>query len=169
MCLLGITCPYDGKPAKKQLDDQVKMRIPKTGLRLIPICPEQLAGLPTPRKPVEIMGGDGNDVIDNKARVVSRDGEDFTEQFRMGAEIVFSIAKLFDARQMITQKRSPSCSSEGIYDGTFDHVLRDGKGVCAAFLEKNGIGVVDIDDIYDHFEELMNFEKPPDQFLTPDS
>ena len=114
---------------------------------IVPVCPEQLSGLSTPRKPVEIQGGDGFAVLRHQARVVSQDGQDFTDQFLRGAQIVLGIAKMLGAVQMITQFRSPSCSSGQIYDGRFCHTLKPGFGVCAALLQLNGIELVDIDDL----------------------
>ena len=139
---MNIPCQYDGKAAKLQLGPR-EIEAMDDPL-LIPVCPEQLSGLATPRKPVEIIGGDGHDVLQHGAYVKSVDGEDFTAQFIRGAEIVYDIAKLTGASRMITQHRSPSCSSNGIYDGSFCHNLKPGNGVCAAFLLSMGIELVDI-------------------------
>ena len=84
-CLLEIPCQYDGRLARLRLD---RADILALGDLIVPVCPEQLSGLSTPRKPVEIQGGDGFDVLSQRARVASQDGEDFTEQFIKGAEIV---------------------------------------------------------------------------------
>jgi uncharacterized protein YbbK (DUF523 family) len=143
-CLLGIPCQYDGQLAKTRFE---KKEIEKLDFHLVPVCPEQLSGLPTPRKSVEIQCGDGMDVLSGGARVVSQDGEYFTEQFIRGAENVLLIAKTIGATKMITQFRSPSCSSCKIYDGNFNHSLRSGLGVCAALLQSNGIELIDVDAV----------------------
>lgn len=143
-CLLNVPCQYDGRLAKIRLEDG---EIEKLGFHLVPVCPEQLSGLPTPRKSVEIQGGDGIEVLQGQAVVVSQDGEDFSEQFIKGAESTLVIAKSVGAKKMITQFRSPSCSSCKIYDGTFSHNLRPGIGVCAALLQSNGMELIDIDTL----------------------
>lgn len=140
-CLLNIPCQYDGRLAKIRFEEY---EIEKLGFHLVPVCPEQLSGLPTPRKSVEIQGGDGMNVLRGSAFVVSQDGEDFSEKFIKGAESTLVIAKTTGAKRMITQFRSPSCSSCMIYDGTFSHNLRPGLGVCAALLRSNGMEMLDI-------------------------
>jgi uncharacterized protein YbbK (DUF523 family) len=140
-CLLDIPCQYDGELAKTRLNPSILSKIEE---HLIPVCPEQLGGLSTPRKPVEIIKGDGFDVLKNRARVQTKDGQDFTEYFLKGAKIVAEISKIFDASIMITQNRSPSCSSNGIYDGNFNHTLISGVGVCAALLKQLNLTLIDI-------------------------
>lgn len=140
-CLLGIPCRHNGRPARIQLTDKDLQHI---SWHLVPVCPEQLGGLPTPRVPVEIQGGDGYDVLEHGARVIGLDGADFTAEIIRGAQVTVRIAKLTGASRMITQSRSPSCSSTGVYDGSFGHKLRQGYGVCAALLCRNGLLLVDV-------------------------
>lgn len=144
-CLLGIPCQYDGKPAKRLLTDEELNKL--SAFHLVPICPEQLSGLSTPRKPVEIIGGTGADVLDGNARVMSEDGDDFTEQFLHGARLALDIANVVQARDMVTQRRSPSCSCSGIYDGQFSHTMQDGMGVCASLLHRSEINLIPVDEI----------------------
>jgi uncharacterized protein YbbK (DUF523 family) len=139
-CLLDIPCRYNGLLAENRLNPELIKRVYP---HIVPICPEQLAGLPTPRKPVEIRGGDGFDVLRQQASVTSQDGEDFTAQFIKGAEITLLIAKTIGATQMITQLRSPSCSSQFIYDGAYCHKLIKGFGVTAALLLQHDIALID--------------------------
>lgn len=141
-CLLDIACQYNGRPAKQQLRPAL---IRAFGGRIVPICPEQLGGLATPRDPAEIIGGDGFAVLDRKAAVQTADGRDVTAAFVRGARIVLRIAGITGAGTLVTQLRSPSCSSSGIYDGTFSHRLVPGWGVCAALLKRNNITLIDID------------------------
>ena len=141
-CLLGLPCQYDGQVARRLLQPAIRDAIKS---QIIPVCPEQLAGLPTPRPPAEIVGGDGDGVLQGQARVLSASGEDFSLHFLRGAELTLSVARLTGATAIITQKRSPSCSCAGIYDGTFSHVLRDGLGVCAALLRSHGLELWDVD------------------------
>jgi uncharacterized protein YbbK (DUF523 family) len=149
-CLLDIACPYNGKLSKKRLDPLV---LASADYHFVPVCPEQLGGLPTPRKPAEVTGGDGFDVFDGNARVLTEDGEDFTHCFVKGAKAVLEIARVTHATGMVTQRRSPSCSCNGIYDGTFSHTLVPGLGVCAALLHQNNLALMEVDRFE---EEILN-------------
>ena len=98
---------------------------------LIPVCPEQLGGLPTPRLPSERIG----------AQVVMKDGTDVTAAYRRGAEEALRLARLFGCRRAVLKERSPSCGSGTIYDGTFRHRRISGDGLTAALLKANGVQV----------------------------
>ena len=98
---------------------------------MIPVCPEQLGGLSTPRIPSERRG----------ERVVNRAGEDVTSQFIRGAEEALRIAKLYGCQVAVLKERSPSCGCGRIYDGTFSGKLTDGDGVTAELLRREGIKV----------------------------
>ncbi|MEM2947434.1 MAG: DUF523 domain-containing protein [Candidatus Bathyarchaeia archaeon] len=126
-CLLGIKCRYDGRDA---LNEKVIMLLKKEPL--IPVCPEQLGGLPTPRETAEIRYG----------RVITRSGRDVTENFRRGAEEVLKIAKLFGVREAVLKQGSPSCGSGRIYNGTFSGKVIKGDGITAALLKRHGIKVI---------------------------
>jgi uncharacterized protein YbbK (DUF523 family) len=95
----------------------------------MPVCPEQLGGLKTPRAPQEIQGGTGEDVLDGKCKVLNIDGGDVTQEFITGAEETLKIVKLFHIEEFIGKSRSPSCGCGQIYDGTFSRQLIDGDGV----------------------------------------
>ena len=131
-CLLGIKCRYDGKSARNR---KVIMLL-KTET-LIPVCPEQLGGLPTPREPAEIRG----------ERVFTRSGKDVTENFKRGAKEVLKIAKLYGIKEVIMKQGSPSCGSGRIYDGTFSGKTIKGDGITAAMLKENGIKVITDEDL----------------------
>ncbi len=127
-CLLGVNCRWDGgtngpNPAILALMEKHN---------LIPICPEQLGGLPTPRVPSERRG----------AIVASKNYEDVTEEFERGAEEAMNLARLYHCKYAILKERSPSCGSGQIYDGTFHNRLVSGYGVTAALLTAYGITVV---------------------------
>jgi uncharacterized protein YbbK (DUF523 family) len=133
-CLLGMKCRWDGKikPNKKIIELSKRET-------LIPICPEQLGGLPTPRKPCGIFGGNAKDVLEGRAKVLSaRDGKDFTKNFLRGAEESLKIAKLFGIKEAILKQGSPSCGSGRTYQ--LDKKLRnkkiEGDGVTSALLKK---------------------------------
>ncbi len=138
-CLVGCKCRYDGEARE---DKRVKQMYERGELRAV--CPEQLAGLRAPRCPSEIAGGDGNDVLEGRARVAARDGGELTRQFIEGAQKTLEIALACGARRAYLKSKSPSCGCGRIYDGTFSGKLRNGDGVAAALLKKHGIEVVEI-------------------------
>ena len=125
-CLAGFPCRYDGKarPCAQVVE------LVRAG-KAIPVCPEQLGGLPTPRTSCEIRDG----------RVVDAEGYDRTEAFRRGARAVLRIAQTYGATEALLQSRSPSCGSGRIYDGSFTKTLTAGDGVTARLLKENGIQV----------------------------
>ncbi len=127
-CLLGEPCRYDG--LSRPLPDETLDRLMHEHT-LIPVCPEQLGGLPTPRTPSERQGG----------RVVMRDGKDVTAAYERGAQIACALAMQTGAEAAILKARSPSCGSGKIYDGTFSGTLTDGDGVTAAAVKQLGIPV----------------------------
>jgi len=131
-CLLGIKCRYDGK--SKAYPAVLELLKNET---LIPVCPEQLGGRPTPRIPVEIKNG----------RVVEENGCDRTEEFVHGAEEALRIAKMYDCKKAILKAKSPSCGFGKIYDGTFSKTLTDGNGISAQLLYDNGIEIINEDEI----------------------
>lgn len=136
-CFVGIHCRYD---QRHNALEEIR-RLVREG-KAIPVCPEQEGGLPTPRNPAEIVGGDGEDVLDGKARVIDNRGNDVTEQFLAGARKALAVAQAVGAKQAILKERSPSCGSCMIYDGTFSGGKKPGVGVTAALLRRHGIEVV---------------------------
>lgn len=107
----------------------------------MPICPEVAGGLPVPRLPAEIVGGDGADVLDGQARVVTAAGEDVTAAYVRGAERALATTKQHGIMAAILKQRSPSCGSVHIYDGTHSGKLKAGEGVTAALLRRHGVTV----------------------------
>jgi uncharacterized protein YbbK (DUF523 family) len=138
-CLAGVKCRYDGE---SRPDDKI-VEMHRQGLVKL-VCPECLAGLPSPRCPSEISGGDGADVLEGRARVAAQDGGDRTEEFIRGAQATLEVARRCGAKRAYLKAKSPSCGNGHIYDGTFSGQLRAGDGVTAALLKKNGIEVVEV-------------------------
>ena len=136
-CLLGIKCRWDGK---KKPDKKV-VGLAKEEL-LIPICPEQLGGLSTPRVPQEIQGCSGEKVLDGKCKVKNKEGKDVTKEFIRGAKESLKISKLYGIKEFIGKSKSPSCGYGKTYDGTFTGNLMKGNGVTAALFKRNGIKVI---------------------------
>ncbi|GAG32099.1 unnamed protein product [marine sediment metagenome] len=126
-CLLGIKCRYDGKSKK----DKKVIELSKKEA-LIPVCPEQLGGLATPRESSEIKGD----------KVLTQSGKDIMENLQKGAEEVLKLVKLFGTKEAIFKQRSPSCGCGQIYDGTFSGKIIKEDGVTTALLKKNGIKVI---------------------------
>lgn len=138
-CLTGVRCRYDGR---HRLDEKVlKLSMEE---ELVPLCPERMGGLTTPRRPSEIIGGDGDDVLEGRARVVDAEGKDVTAQFIKGAMEGLAIAKRIDVKKAIMKEKSPSCGVHRIYR---NGILVSGKGVLTALLLREGIGVVSNEEI----------------------
>lgn len=130
-CLLGINCKYDGgnNQCQKVLD------LAKDNI-LIPICPEQLGGLPAPRP------RSGRRVN----RVINELGNDITKAFFRGAKEALKIAKLLDINKAILKQRSPSCGCGQIY-ADFDGTIIKGDGIAAELLKRNGIRIITEEDL----------------------
>lgn len=127
-CLLGLCCRYDGK---EKADGRVLELLKRDDILLIPVCPEQLGGMETPRLPSERRG----------EAVVNRSGEDVTEYYRKGAAQALKLAELYGCKAAILKERSPSCGKGQIYDGTFSGTLTEGDGVTAELLKCHGIQI----------------------------
>ncbi len=138
-CLVGIKCRYDGEAR----EDAAIKKMYEQGL-VKAVCPELLAKLPSPRCPSEIVGGDGEDVLAGRARVMAQDGGDRTPEFLKGAEKTLGIAKKCGAQRAYLKSKSPSCGCGRIYDGSFSGALRGGDGVTASLLKKHGIEVTEV-------------------------
>ena len=138
-CLLGCCCRYKGDHC--QNDDIVSLAKYHT---LIPVCPEQMGGLPTPRDPSEIV----------EDKVISCQGIDATLQYHQGAQMTLDIAKLNRVDFAIMKLKSPSCGTGIIYDGTFTSHLKEGNGITVDLLLKNGIEVYQDEEMNKVFERL---------------
>ncbi len=128
-CLLGLGCRYDGS---SKADERVAKLLEREDITLIPVCPEQLGGMETPREPSERIGEE----------VRNRLGEDVTSCYRKGAEETVKMARLYRCRRAVLKERSPSCGCGQIYDGSFSKTLIRGDGVTAELLKSCGIQVL---------------------------
>ena len=129
-CLLGVACRYDGlsKPLDREIIEKLREQY-----HLIPVCPEVMGGLPTPRIPAEISS-DG--------KVFRQDGLDVTENYIRGAKEALRLAEIFQCDTALMKEKSPSCGAGKIYDGSFSKTLTDGNGIASELLQKNGIRIV---------------------------
>ena len=131
-CLAGENCKYNGGNNKNEELIQLL-----AGHTVIPVCPEMMGGLSTPREPCEIRDG----------VVMARDGRNVDAEFRAGAAKCLEIARREQPDLIVLQPRSPSCGVKRRYDGTFSGVLVDGAGVTAQLLMENGFRVMDVEDL----------------------
>ena len=141
-CLLGEKCRYDGSgnyiPGVERLRERYE---------LVPVCPERLGGLPTPRTPAERVG----------ERVLSKVGEDVSDAFRIGAERALETARAHGVHLAVLKERSPSCGCGYIYDGSFSGKIISGDGVTAELLAQSGIRIFGESRIEELLEEMKNF------------
>ena len=111
-CFLGIPCRWHGRRAKRR--DTLLARLKKRYV-LVPICPEQLGGMPTPRTSETLKGATGADILDGKAPlIVPETGEDVTRFHVAGARYTLEIAQIVGARRAYLKGGSPSCDREGV-------------------------------------------------------
>lgn len=151
-CLLGICCRYDGKHSLcSDLLDFVSSH------PFLPLCPEQLGGLPTPRFPADIKGGDGYDVLSGNARLINTEGKDVTDAFKNGAEKALKLIQLAGVEIAIMKDKSPSCGLKTPY---CEKPNGAGVGVTAACLRTSGIRIIELgsDDTFSfsNILKLMN-------------
>ncbi len=137
-CLLGCDCKYSG--GNNRNEDVISFLQDK---EYIKVCPEIEGGLSTPREPSEILDGTGNDVLAGNSKVITKTGVDVTDNFVLGAQKILKEAILNKVKMAILKSKSPSCGCGIIYDGSFSGTIRQGNGVTAELLLKNGIDVCD--------------------------
>jgi len=135
-CLVGLNTRYDGG---NSLDPFVH-RLFCEG-KVMPLCPEQLGGLSTPRPRAEISEGSGEDVLDGTAAVLLEDGTDVTENFLRGVREVIDVVRKLRITRFYLKAKSPSCGFGVIYT---DAKLVEGNGVCAVALVREGVEVVTV-------------------------
>ena len=111
-CLLGIPCRWHGRRPKRR--DALIGRLKKKYM-LVPVCPEQLGGLPTPRTGETLRGATGADVLAGCVRLIApENGEDMTRFHVRGGEYVLEIAHIVGAWRAYLKGGSPSCDRDGV-------------------------------------------------------
>jgi len=149
-CLIGLEVRYNGTHC---LDKKIRQLLEDN--QAINVCPELLGGFSTPREPAEIVGGNGEDVLNGKAKVVEKSGRDVTELYIQGAYATLRKSQEVNATVVILKEFSPSCGSSMIYNGEFKGKKIVGNGVTTALLKRNGIQVVSEERISEFLQEKM--------------
>ncbi|NBF01121.1 DUF523 domain-containing protein [Pseudomonas sp. Fl5BN2] len=136
-CLLGHRVRYDGGASGPF--DQLSSWLQEG--RVVALCPEVAGGLPTPRAAAEIPGGQGVEVLEGKARVLTTEGDDVSTEFLSGARQALALVEKHGIRIAVLKANSPSCGNLLTYDGTFSGTRVQGQGVTAALLQHHGVQV----------------------------
>ena len=143
-CLLGDNVKYSGG---NNLTPELVTLLEKYNVKIVKICPECFAGLPIPRVPSEIR----------EDKVYGKDGRDITEEFLVGAEKTYQVAKRKQVVFAILKERSPSCGSSYIYDGSFSGKVIQGQGFTTRKLNEKNIIVFseeNLEEIEKYLKEL---------------
>lgn len=149
-CLAGLQVRYNGT---HRLDSRIYELVEQN--KAIMVCPELLGGFSTPREPAEIIGGDGEDVLQGKAKVVNKSGEDVTDMYIKGAYSTLKQAQEVHAEIIVLKEYSPSCGSSMIYNGEFKGETIVGDGVTTALLKRNGLKVISEEQLTDIMDEII--------------
>lgn len=145
-CLLGVECNYKSEASSVWQKRPDLFRELLRTYNVVPVCPEQLGGLPTPRIPAELTGS-ASDVFSGSARVINRSNDDVTGQFVKGARAALYLAEMFQIKAAILKAKSPSCGYKQVYDGTFSGRLLSGQGLTAYLFCSSKIIVFDEEDL----------------------
>lgn len=142
-CTAGFATRYNAKDKHHS-----QMRELSERFILIPFCPEQAGGLPTPREPAEIeQGKEAKDVLKGSAKIYTKSGKDVTDAFLRGARMALEVCRLNNVDMVILQSKSPSCALRLVYDGSFSGNMKEGMGITAQLLVENGYAVVEESEI----------------------
>ena len=148
-CLAGFQVRYNGSHS---LHSTIREMVEKN--EAVAVCPEQLGGFATPREPAEIVGGNGEDVLNGRAKVVEKSGRDVTDLYLEGAYKTLKKAQEIKATTVVLREYSPSCGSRMIYNGEFKSEKIAGTGVTTALLQRNGFKVISEENLLDHLEGI---------------
>ena len=136
-CLAGSPVRYNGTGCPNGVIEKLL-----ADNKAIAVCPELLGGFTTPREPAEIVGGDGDDVLDGKAEVIEKSGRNVTELYLKGARLTLEKALELGVTTIVLKESSPSCGSSMIYNGEFNAKKIAGIGVTTALLRRHGLQVI---------------------------
>ena len=124
--LLGDNVKYNGGNNYNKLFAKI------LDIKYVKICPETSGGLKSPRVPSEIKSH----------KVFSKNGEELTKEFQLGAEKTLKIINNNNIDIAIMKSKSPSCGYKEIYDGSFTHSIKEGNGITVDLLLKDGIKII---------------------------
>ncbi len=147
-CLLGVKCNYKGGCSYDFTKNSRFWSYLSSKYNIIPICPEQQGGLPTPRIPSELLDKAENISL-GKGIIINKEGQDVTLNFIKGAEEILRLSKLYSVQFAVLKSKSPSCGTKTVYDGSFSGVLLEGQGYTAYLLRKSKIKLYDESDFCD--------------------
>jgi len=152
-CLLGLKCNYRRQDSPRWEADFKKIIEPvlKAGFFFVPVCPEQLGGLPTPRHPSELTKN-ASEILAAKGRVVTREMQDVTDFFINGAKETLLIAQRLSLKLAVLKEKSPSCGSKVIHSGSFEGKLTPGEGITSYLLRINNIKIFNDEDFIEIFK-----------------
>ncbi|OCA91976.1 DUF523 domain-containing protein [Pseudobacillus wudalianchiensis] len=148
-CLAGLPVRYNGSHS---LHSKIRELIENN--EAIAVCPELLGGFVTPREPAEIIGGDGEDVLNGRAKIIEKSGRDVTDLYVKGAYKTLEKAQEIKADTVILKEFSPSCGSGMIYNGEFKNERIAGVGVTAALLQRKGFQVISEENVEQFLQEV---------------
>lgn len=148
-CLLGCPCRYDGKSCPSDAVSTLGEAV-----EWVPVCPEVLGGLSTPRVPCERQREGG---------ILSKDGFWRTKEYEAGANAALLLAKENGCRAALLKERSPSCGVHLIYGGSFSGKTIPGMGLTAEKLHAAGIAVFSEQDLPERMQELLSAAAPGEE------
>lgn len=154
-CLIGEQVKYNGKD---NLQESEILNLWQKEGRLVPICPEVEGGLPVPRNPAEIVGGEGTDILSESYRVIDKTGKDVTAAFLQGAEETLKVVRKHEIQLAVLKEGSPSCGSGAIYNGRFTGTKITGQGVTTALLRKHNVTVFSEEQLPEALKHLKKLE-----------
>ncbi len=140
-CLLGLDTRYDGSTRR---NERVIAWLAAQDLIPVPVCPEQLGGLPTPRPPCQFESGDGHDILDGQGRLLTTDQREVSEAFRRGARETLKACRACGCQSALLKERSPSCGRHQVHRSGS---IVAGQGVACALLLRAGIAVISEEDL----------------------
>lgn len=157
-CLLGHEVRFDGSHCRQ---DSTLLQQWQDQARLIIICPEMAAGLPSPRPPAEITNGHALSVLSGHSPVLTESGQDVSRPFLIGAQAALALARQHRIRMAILKEKSPSCGMHHVYNGHFDGQLVRGSGIATALLIDHGIRVFNENELTEAHQFLQRLEHLP--------
>lgn len=158
-CLLGLTTSYHGRPdpAWNQGWAELITKALEAGLEFIPVCPEQLGGLSTPRPPAELQDAAAA-ILSGTGKITTNQGADVTAEFLLGSQQTLLIAQRLSVSGGIMKSRSPSCGFGKVHSGRFDGTFIDGDGITSRQLADAGFKIWESNDFFERWKELSGFQ-----------